>query len=62
MALEQVQTRTWCLFFFLKLIFVHLEYEVLVVSTVANLQNNLPEENSEVQVIKLMKKESKHRS
>ena len=60
MALEQVQTRTWCLFFFLKLIFVPLEYEVQVVSTVINLQNSLPEENSVMQVIKLMKKEGEH--
>lgn len=46
MALEQVQTRTWCLFFFLKLIFVPLECEVQALSTVMNLQNSLPEENS----------------
>lgn len=33
-----------------------LEYEVEVVSAVITLQNSLPEENSEMQVIKLMEK------
>lgn len=50
MTLEEVQTRTWCLFFFFKLIFFPLEYEIQVVPTVINLQSNLRKENSEMQV------------
>lgn len=42
--------------FLLKANIFPLEYEVQVVSPVINLQNSLPEENSEMQVIKLMKK------